>query len=315
MVRMHPSLSAVARLAASQHGVVSLAQATELGVDRRAISRVVAAGVAERLHPQVVAFEGSPATSLRTIHAAVLQVPASIASHESSLVARGIEGIPFEVAVVVPTGSPNHYSGIRVHRFGDLLDHHIEDVEGIPCTTIPRTVVDLGSQFSAPRLDDLLDRLVINERRTSFAAISKALREVHHQGRRRISVLSTLLERRRPSGPTPRSTLELKADRVIDASELPTPIREFPLPALAISGTVDRTWVDVRLIFEIDGRSWHARELAMAKDRARDRAAAAQGWQVSRVLDEELDGAGAEAVIEELVAIYHRRRADLRIAG
>lgn len=312
---MHPSLRAVARLAANQHGVVSLGQATELGVDRRAMSRAVAAGVAERLHPQVVAFGGSPSTSLRSIHAAVLQVPSSAASHESALLARGIDGIPFEVAVVVPTGSPNHYSGIRVHRFGDLLDHHIEIVDGIPCTTIPRTIVDLGSQFSALRLNDLLERLVITERLTSFAAISKALREVHHQGRRRISVLAKLLEARRPSDPTPRSTLELEADRVVEASELPTPIKEFPLPALAITGTVDRTWVDVRLIFEIDGRSWHAREQAMAKDRARDRAAAAQGWQVSRVLDEELDGAGAEQVIEELVAIYHRRRADLRIAG
>lgn len=312
---MHPRLVDVARLAATQHGVVSLAQAEALGVERRVMARAVSAGLAERIHPQVVAFEGSPASPLRDIHAAVLQVPNAAASHESSMIARGLDRIPFEVAVVGPKGSPNHYPGIRVHRFADLLDHHIEFIDGIRCTTIERTIVDLGSRFSGPRLHLLLDRVVIQERLTTVAAISRTLREVHHQGRRRIGTLTRLIDQRRPSDPTPRSTLETHADALVEASELPTPLKELPLPSLSITGTVDRAWVEAKLIFEIDGRTWHAREQAMAKDRARDRAAAAEGWQVCRVLDEELDGPGTQMVMDELLVIYRRRLSDLRQAS
>lgn len=304
-------LHRLSSLATAQHGVISLEQAAELGVDARSIGRLIEAGLAQRLHPRVVALGGPPPTPQRAAHAAVLQVPDSMASHESALMLRGVERVPFRVAVIVGQGRPNHYKDIRVHRFGDLLDHHHGLVDGIPCTTIERAVVDLGSMFSRARLNDLLDRIIIEDRSTTVGAISRVLREVHHQGRRRIGRLSSLLDDRRPGEPAPRSRLEDRADELLSRSTIPSPLKEYPLPSEHDAGFVDRVWTDARLILEIDGRTWHARERAMAKDRARDRAAARSGWQTCRVLDEELDGPSASWVLAELEAIYFRRLDDL----
>jgi very-short-patch-repair endonuclease len=68
------------------------------------------------------------------------------------------------------------------------------------------------------------------------------------------------------------------------------------------------------LILEVDGRSWHARERAMASDRARDRDAASLGWQTLRVLDDEIRACPL-AVIGDIEATYRMRAAQLRLAG
>jgi len=89
------------------------------------------------------------------------------------------------------------------------------------------------------------------------------------------------------------------------------PEREYPLPGLLgrdAVGFVDRAWPGVKLIVEIDGRRWHAREVDMAKDRRRDRQAAAAGWQTLRILGEEVLDASV-AVVDEIVAVYEQRAA------
>lgn len=309
---MHASLGVLADMAARQHGVATFAQAAALGIDRRVLQRAIVAGVVEQLHPQVVRFTAVPNSQLLSVHAAVLQVPASVASHQSALAVHRVDRVPFAASVTVAPGAANHHRGISVHRFGDLLPSHHDLVDGIPCTTIPRTVVDMSSELSPTRLGELIDQVTITRRATTIAAIGRVAREVHHQGRRRIGVLGQLLDMRRPKDPAPRSHLERRADRLLEQSSLPEPRREYPLPADDLHGFVDRAWEDAKLILEIDGRAWHAREQAMARDRARDRAAGRAGWHTTRVLDEELDGATADLVIADLQMIYRTRLAQLR---
>lgn len=88
---------------------------------------------------------------------------------------------------------------------------------------------------------------------------------------------------------------------------MPTLLRTRSGP---IEGLVDRAWPEVHLILEIDGRRWHARERDMARDRRRDRQAAAVGWQTLRVLGEEIRDI-PDDVRAEVVAAYAVRRAIL----
>ncbi|MHB1139864.1 MAG: type IV toxin-antitoxin system AbiEi family antitoxin domain-containing protein [Microthrixaceae bacterium] len=298
--------TSISDLAAGQHGVVSMDQVSELGVDRRQIQRATRAGALIRLHPQVYRMRGAPTSRDQRVQAAVLQVDQSLASHESSLWLLGVEKSPFRVAVTVPPWSRSSLDGITVHR------HHVPDlhrtvVRGIPCTTLPRTIVDVATVFGRDRLDDLLDRVTVTDRRTTVGAISRCLRQSSRRGRRRIAVLAQLLDDRGPSEPAPRSKVERRVDAAIAETDLPTPVAEYPLPSRgADRGFVDRAWPDAQLILEIDGRSWHARERDMAKDRARDRAAARAGWLTIRVLDQEVADE-LPAVIEDLVAVHALR--------
>jgi hypothetical protein len=298
-------------LAATQDGVFSVDQAAEVGVDRRRLSRAEDAGLLVRRHPRVHAFAGIAPTPQSAIRAATLQVTGSRASHESALTLHRVPSIPFEVAVSVGFGAAHRHDGIRVHRYRRLPDEHSVEVDGIPTTTIERAVVDVASVFGRARLEHLVDQLTITSRRASVGAIGRALRQVDRRGRLGIGALGEVLDVRRPSEPAPRSRLERRVDGLLATAPLPRPLHENPLPSQSeLPGFVDRAWTEAMLILEIDGQSWHAREASMAKERARDRAAASVGWQTIRVLDEEVADCPTQ-VIDDVVAAYTMRVAQL----
>ena len=254
-------------------------------------------------------------TDRATTWAAVLQVNGSFASHESALRLHGVERIPVAPVVSIVRGGNHRHPGIRVHRFDDVMREHLTTVDGLPTTTIERALVDATSVFTGARLGHLLDELTIRRRVTTVGAIGRTLRQVNRRGRLHIGRLPLLLDARRPAEPTPRSALERAMRGLIAASGLPAPSYEYPLPSDRDDrGFVDAAWPEARLILEIDGRSWHARERDMAKDRARDRLAARRGWQTLRVLDEEVD-ACPDAVIADLEVTHRTRRLQLRLAS
>lgn len=313
----------LARLAAAQHGVFHLAQAEALGLARRNLRYAERTGGLDAVHAKVWRMPGSPPSDLQTIWAAVLQVgggsldvdpidaATAVASHESAFVVRGILHVPFALAVTTGAGGNQHHPGIRVHRFCDLRPDMVELVDGLPTTTIPRTVVDVASVFRRQRLDDLLDRLTITDRSTTLGAVHRALRRSNRRGRRNIGILQELLDERDRA--VPRSVAERDAEELLARSGLPAPVREYPHPGWTVGNAfVDMAWPEAMLIVEIDSRSWHARERAMAKDRARDRSAGAAGWYTARVVHREVVDE-PDAVIADIVAIYEQRVAQLRI--
>jgi hypothetical protein len=301
-------VATLSTIASSQAGVVSVDQALGAGVTRATLQRAVRRGVLVRIHPRVLRFAAAPLTELTRTWAAVLQVgEQAIVSHEAALVLAGVSTVPYFPVVTVERGR-HVQDGIRVHRHPRPPEDQLVELDGLASTTVERAVVDVASVFSTRRLDALLDQVTISERATSVGRIERALRQVDRRGRRNIAVLQALLDRRRSTTPTPRSRLEQLADEALRTSGLPEPVHEHPLPSPdGRPGRVDRAWPEVRLIFEIDGRTWHSREKDMAKDRARDRAAAREGWVTVRALDSELREC-PEAVIDDLVATYEQRR-------
>jgi hypothetical protein len=308
-------LGRLAAVASAQSGHFSIEQAERQRLDRRAMRAAIETGLVDHVHPRVYRFAGSSITDRSTTWAAVLQVDGSFASHESALRLHGVDRVPVAPVVSIVRGGNHRHPGIRVHRFDDLMPEHLITVDGIPTTTIERALVDVTSVFTGARLGHLLDELTVRRRVTTVGAIGRTLRQVNRRGRLHIARLPRLLDDRRPAEPTPRSALERAMRELIAASGLPTPIYEYPLPNDRDDRCfVDAAWPEAKLILEIDGRSWHARERDMAKDRARDRLAARRGWQTSRVLDEEVS-ACPDAVIADLEVIHRTRVAQLRLAS
>jgi hypothetical protein len=309
-------VGSITALALSQDGVFSISQAEELGVGRRQLIRAAHSGTLTHPHADVFGIAGVVPTERAMVRAGVLQVGSSVASHEATLLLHAIDRIPFIVAVTVERATAGHtHPGIRIHRYRDLHRDHLTDVVGIPTTTIERAVVDLTSVFGRARLEHLIDDLTITRRLTTVGRIGRTLRQVDRRGRLHIGRLPALLAARMPSEPAPRSRLERRTDELISRSQLPAPLKEHPLPTdQEYRGYVDRCWPEASLIVEIDGRSWHSREAAMAADRARDRAAARVGWQTLRILDEELTDC-PDVVVDDLVTAYLTRLGQLRAAG
>lgn len=282
------------------------------GVPRRRLVNAERSGVIRRIHPSVFYIGPGAVPRRALVHAAVLAGGrAALPSHESALFLHDVDSVPFEVVLTLgPTGRTD-LVGVRVHRFADLRDEHLCTVAGVRTTTIERAMVDVATCFTGVRTEWLIDHLTITTRRTALGKIARVLRQINRRGRPGIGNLVNLLDERGPGVPTPRSELERLADRLLDRTVLPVPRSEFPLPSLLGTGHsdqfVDRAWPDAKLILEIDGRRWHSRERDMAKDRRRDRQAAAAGWQTLRVLGEEVRDL-PDDVAAEIAAAHDERR-------
>src|SRR3954447_8555565 len=136
----------IAALAERQHGVVKRVQLLELelGLSSSAIDRRVAAGRLHILHPGVYAVGDRCLPPLGPLVAAVHSAGrGAVASHRSAAALhelRAYEGWP---EVTARPGTRNH-DGIRISRAAIESDE-IDVVQGIPVTTVARTLIDLGT--------------------------------------------------------------------------------------------------------------------------------------------------------------------------
>lgn len=309
-------LSELLEIALPQAGCFSLDQARRLGISGDQIRRLVASGIVLRAHPRAFRIASSVSDEHAAVWLSFLQAgDRSVVTHEAALQVHGVQSVPFTPVVSLPPGDRHDLSGIRVHRFGDLLDEHVADIGGLRVTTVVRSVVDVASVFSKVRLADLVDRVTITERRCGLNQIARVYRQINRRGRKNIQNLAEVLEERTSPNPTPRSVLERRMDGLIEAAEMPEPRNEMPVPNTdGLTGRVDRAWPEAKLILEIDGRTWHSRERSMRNDRERDRAAGLAGWHTVRVLDEEVrDQPGL--VTQDLLGIYEVRLRQFNVPG
>ena len=327
------NLGQLSQLAAEQAGVVSASQANSIDVKQRTLHRAARNGVLTQMYPGVFRFVSAPANKPSLLWAGYLRAahggsqsegtPDSdsgaqqpvVLSHESALWLQGVDRMPFAPAVTIGRHRNNRHGNLRVHRLNDLRPSHRSTELGLPTTTIERAIVDVTSQFGRARMEYLIDYLTITTRATNIAALSCALGQINRRGRKGIGKLGPMLDARSVGGPAPRSRLEVEMNQLLSRSQLPAAVREMPIPSLTERpGLVDCAWPTAGLILEIDGRTWHSREQAMAVDRARDRDAAAAGWQTVRVLDAEITTA-PDQVVNSLEAIHAQRMQSGRIAA
>jgi len=275
-------------LAANQAGVLSRAQAYDVGFSWELLARREQRGTIQALGCDVFAVAGSVDSLDRRRWFGLLAAGSDARlTHESAAHLYRVDGIRRGL-VVVTAMHPRHIDipGATLHQLDDLLPHHLAVVDGWPTTTPARTIVDLAAVVSWMRLATALESVVV-ERLASFTAIRDVLSDVRRRGKPGVRKLVSVLEAR-GGEPVAASQLERELHDAVALAELKL-VRQYPLPwnREPIEGVVDGAILESRIIVEADGRKWHARLAAMAKDRRRDRAAAAAGWQTLRWMHED----------------------------
>ena len=141
---------AVAELAESQFGVVSLAQLRGLGLGDRGVRHRVRAGRLRRLHRGVYAVgHGMLRPEGRRLAAVLACGEGAVLSHVSAAAHWDLlESAAARVDVTAPVtraGMP----GIRLHRSRSLDARDTTKHEGIPITKVPRTLLDLEPSLAS----------------------------------------------------------------------------------------------------------------------------------------------------------------------
>lgn len=286
----------LARLAERQHLVFTLCQLGALGLGRAAVAARAKRGRLHRVHQAVYALV--PPSQL-TVHgrylAAVLACggppPAAAStprvaglSHRSVGDLHGLLVCHRRAVEVIVTGRTVHrHPGIEVHRSLHLDPaRDITTVDGIPATTIPRTLLDLAAVVGRRALERALDRAE-QLRVFDLRALEDQLRRnPGHPGAGR---LGRALATHTAGDTITDSELEERMYALVRPTGSPRP--EFHGPIDPGDGGVilrpDVVWYEARLAVEVDGRGSHLTRRAFEQDRRRDQRLTAAGWRVIRV--------------------------------
>jgi predicted transcriptional regulator of viral defense system len=133
----------LARVATAQDGVVSLAQLRALGLGRGAVDHRLGRGRLHRVHARVFAVGHPVLTRRGRLIAAVLAAgPGAVLSHRSAGAHHGVRpSSRRREDLIVPTH--RRTPGLDLHRCR-LHPGEVTEIDGIPCTTVVRTLVDLA---------------------------------------------------------------------------------------------------------------------------------------------------------------------------
>lgn len=173
--------------------------------------------------------------------------------------------------------------------------------EGIPVTTIPRTLLDFAAtdpHYLGPALDNarrlgLLDLLAIDE------LISRS------RGFRGVARLRTALEIHRPDAFT-RSDLERRFLALVRRSDLPRPSTN-----LFVEGyELDAYWPKERFAVELDTYDYHGTPAAFETDRIRQENLKLSGIEMTRITGVRMDRE-PNAVVSRLRRLLAQRRHEL----
>lgn len=271
-------LWALATLAGRQHGVISHRQLIGLGFSAAAIGRRLGAGGLHPLHRGVYAVGHTAMTARGRWMAAVLACgPDAALSHTDSAALFHLRPIGGTSIHVSAPRSREPRAGIVLHRVRRLHPDDRTTCEGIPTTSVARTLLDLAEVLRPDQLErafEQAERLQVLDLRALERVCERS------RGRRGLRPLRALFAREQMAGAREtRSELERRFLDLCRSANL-------PLPAVNVTACgfeVDMLWARQRLVVELDGYAFHRSRRAFEQDRVRDAALQVAGYRVLRV--------------------------------
>lgn len=169
--------------------------------------------------------------------------------------------------------------GIRVHRSGRLGPDEVTVRDGIPVTTVARTLLDLADVVPKQAL-----RRAVTEaeylRLFDLTAINAVVKS--NPGRRSAKLMAAA-----GTGERTRSKLEDRFLAFVERHGV-----ERPKTGVWIEGyETDFLWPEANLVVELDGLAAHRTTAALKGDRRRDRILWRAGFRTMRLTEDDLDDA------------------------
>jgi very-short-patch-repair endonuclease len=283
-----PTLGELAR---RQWGVVTREQLFELGLGTRGISDWVRGGRLHRLYRGVYAV-GHDRLRLegRWLAAVMACGPGAVLSHRDA--AQLWELRPSNAALIdVTVQSRNGRTrrrGVRIHRSGRLTDDDVTTKDGIPTTTVARTLLDLADVLPNQALRRAVTEAEYRDR-LDITAINAAVQ--NNPGRRGAQLMKAATGKQHRT----RSPLEERFLALIDRYGVEEPETGVWIDPYEL----DFLWPRAGLVVELDGLAAHKTRAAFNADRLRDRKLWRRGLRTMRLTSQALDD--PDVVIDDLV--------------
>jgi hypothetical protein len=303
-----PDASA-ADLAATQHGLLTYHQALQAGLSPAAVRTRADTGRWARVGRGVYRIGGAPLTWQQRVMAAHLGAPAdNVSSHLTAGALAGLDLSPPPLPhLTVERGRSLRWPGAVIHS-ARLPPAEVTVFQGVPATTVARTLIDCAALLGPNRLQKLVDE-ALHKRLVDPAQISAgwdlARRAPGRAGEVRLrSALEPWTGPIRPGSPA-----EVRLRRQVVAWGLPEPELQIPVHDRRgrVLGLVDVGWSPVQIGIEYDSEEFHG-PTRWRHDEERHQAIERQGWVLLRADKLDLQP-GASRLRDAVVTEWRKRRA------
>jgi predicted transcriptional regulator of viral defense system len=279
--------AAIAALAERQHGVVTRRQLAAFGLSADAIDRRLRAKRLLPLYRAVYAVGHRPATKEMRWMAAVLTGGArAVLSHWAAAAHWGLRAPRGSAVDVTTPRSQRPKPGIRFHR-SNLPADETTVHDGIPITTVPRTIFDLAADSDQRQVER-----AINEAEVNRLWDELSLHDLLHRypGRSGTRTARAALLKRNEGATYTKSDLEELFLAFAEKWGLPRPETNVYVEGLE----VDCVWREQRVVIEVDSWEFHRTRAAFERDREKSRILQAAGWRCVAVTHRQLEDAAGE---------------------
>ncbi len=240
--------------------------------------------------------------------AVVASGPEAVLSHWSAAALWMIRPNSRSVIDVTTQQKSRSWKGIRRHHSplpaGEVTVH-----EGIPVTSVPRTIFDLAATESEDIVESLLREMEFLELRDRLSLRDLVERYPGRRGVRKVRLALKRLEED-PAGRRRRG-LEERFASFLRRHSLPLPRFNDWILIGAKRFCVDCHWPASGQVVELDGWEGHGTRSAFRSDRARDRALRVAGYSVTRLTWAQLDDE-PEVIAADLRALLLEGKETLR---
>jgi predicted transcriptional regulator of viral defense system len=259
----------IARIAASQHGVVTRNQLLSAGVSRRSIANRLDKGSLIRVHAGIYRVGHRAPNILATFIAAVYACGdgAALSGRAAGHLLGIVRAVPEEPEVTAPRRRT--VDGVATRR-GQTIEATIW--HNIPVTTPARTLVDLAASLTAAELARAMHEAGIRHGTTPEQVEAVLSRHANAPG---AAALRAVL---RGDVHVTLSKLENAFLELLRNAGLPLPVTN----RRAGGSFVDCRWPEHKLTVELDSYRFHSSRHAWEQDRRRERQAYARGDEFRR---------------------------------
>jgi len=231
--------------------------------------------------------------------------PEAYLSHGSAAALFGLER-PLAVTHVLKRGGKSRhiepldgYGAVVVHDCRRLDAHEVTNRMGIPATSFCRTMIDLAGERSREEIED---RLATADRRNLLSLKELESEIDRSRGRKGTGMLREILQGWHPATDDEMLVFENEFSAALAAKGAP---RAQINPLLDIH-LIDLLFPEFRVMFELDGHSFHRDPATQTKDARRDRKHTLMGYQVNRFTRSEFNR-NRDEVIEEALDLLRSR--------
>ena len=270
---------AVGEFAASRYGVITRKQAAAIGLNRNVVARYLQSGHLREPLSGVLVINGAPSTWHQTLLVATLgSNAAGVAGFRSAAALHRFDGYSQnEIEIVLPSSRREVDKVARVFQ-SRVTQSQITDVDGIRCTNIARTLIDIASVDPPVLVAQAFESAWRNG--VSLTWIRQVAESLRGRGQRGPKQILILLDQADAHSRPTESALELRLERILNG--VPGLARQHKLldEKGVFVARVDFAIPSARIAIEAHSRRFHFGPGAVARDEEREHAIKMAGWDV-----------------------------------